>query len=156
MKIRRPLIALVAVILAAAGAQVLAQPAKKPAKFLYCPQCGFEMTWYQDQAPEMNCPRCNPKKKLEIFTYSHRPEPEPDFAPPRDMRALYVAAGFPVVLLAVWGFMSWRKKDAKVTENCLVTRCPACGRKIKYPVSFAGQRSSCPRCKGRFIFPARA
>jgi hypothetical protein len=124
-------------------------------KYMYCSQCTLE--WKCPPGTErhdMPCPRCGMryKKIMGVYNYSHafvtidRPE---------NLWWPTLTLGGTASLGMLWLVLNQRQRarQKKEQERTFYTRCPGCGRRLKYGLSRAGGKGLCPACKEHVEFP---
>jgi transcription elongation factor Elf1 len=128
-----------------------APSASEPQRYLYCPQCGLEMTCPVDQETRATfCPHCGKSQPMEVNTSSHAGSEGPPLSPTIKV-LLAVAIGLPVVL-AVLAYQFGRQRTPKGAVN--VFACPACGHKLRSQIVGPGSTAVCPTCAEHFLVGA--
>jgi transcription elongation factor Elf1 len=125
--------------------------ASEPQRYLYCPQCGLEMTYQPDQEGRaVFCPHCGKDRPMEVNTFSHSLGEEPPLSSTAKI-LLALAMGVPVAL-AVITYQSGRQRTPEVAAN--VFACPACGHKLRSHILGPGSTAVCPTCAEHFLVRA--
>jgi transcription elongation factor Elf1 len=123
-------------------------------RYLYCPECGLEMTCPPEYAGRVTfCPHCGISKKMEVNSFSHGAGEAPRSPPNRALLA--VAFGVPVALAAaVYATGRLRAAREHTPEgDGRRLACPGCGHKMTAKVFSPGSTAVCPACAEQFVVP---
>jgi uncharacterized paraquat-inducible protein A len=124
---------------------------EKPQMYLYCPECGLEMTCppgAEDKAAF--CPHCGMTRRMEVHSYSVNGG-GPGFRANR--LVLAVAIGVPIALgVAIYllGRRQASRGQATVVKHGKIA-CPFCGHKLSAAPFGPGSTAVCPVCTERFV-----
>jgi len=122
-------------------------------KFLYCEKCQFEIVYSKSLAGG-RCPHCKPPeigKLMPAKKSIHEGGEKP-------WRQFNIALSFEgICLLGVIVFLLYLPPKRAGKAGYLVTNCPNCRRKLRFPAERAGQSAGwCPACKAMFVYPTLA
>jgi hypothetical protein len=126
----------------------------EPQRYLYCPECGLEMTCPAEYVGRQTfCPHCGVTKAMEVNTFSHNAGEAPRSPPNRALLA--IAFGVPVALAAaVYATGRLRARRVQTSEgDARQLACPACGHKMTAKVFSPGSTAVCPACAEQFVVP---
>ncbi len=120
--------------------------------YLYCPECGLEMTWPEERVDKLPpCPHCGLEKPMQLSTISRNNGDMPAVTPNR----LFVASAFGVpMLLAVavyWFGRGRRPVESDEPDEVLSFKCPSCGHAMTSASFRRGSTAVCPVCSELFI-----
>jgi hypothetical protein len=126
-------------------------PGEKAQMYLYCPECGLEMTCPPgDEDKATFCPHCGVTRRMEVHSYSFSGG-GPGFRASR----LVLAVGFGVpIALSVAVYLLGRRQasrgQAAVVKHGKIA-CPFCGHKLSAAPFGSGSTAVCPVCTERFV-----
>jgi hypothetical protein len=123
--------------------------------YLYCPECGLELTWGDHPPPQpMYCPRCDPKKVA--YKYAKTP-PSRSILPTAgiDGPLFKILVGVVVVLGLAYLVLRYARSrhESLVAQSVFLFPCPCCRRDLKYTESMAGRPGLCGYCNTRCVYP---
>jgi predicted RNA-binding Zn-ribbon protein involved in translation (DUF1610 family) len=124
----------------------------QPQHYLYCAECGLEMTCAPGQDAERTfCPHCGVTHKMELTTYSRNQGEGP--RQPLNRLLLVVAFGVPTALaVAIYLKSRTRERTEKPAEGePLRFACPNCGHQLASRAFRAGSTAVCPECAEQFV-----
>jgi uncharacterized protein (TIGR03382 family) len=131
--------------------------ASKPSSgYLFCKECGFEITCAPGRENTVvPCPRCGTKKgtTLDFFPYSHNTSGWQ--GPPPSPLVPVLVIGSTVLMSVILLCLAWlgRRRHHPADVKVLHYRCQICGRRLRYSALQAGHKGVCPQCKKVFVFP---
>jgi uncharacterized paraquat-inducible protein A len=131
----------------------LSPPAGQQQRYLYCPECGLEMTCppeFEDRV--MSCPHCV-KRRMEVNSFSRANGDAPRAH--ANGAVLAIAVGMPVALAAaVCAASRLRSKPEQTPEgDARRLTCPGCRHKMNSKVFGPGSTAVCPACAHQFVVP---
>jgi hypothetical protein len=120
--------------------------------YVYCPQCGLEMTCPAEQADKPPfCPHCGKERRMQVSTVPHASR-EMAGTPPN---WLLVAAAFGVpISLAIGVYVlgrSGQPLEVSETEEAYHFKCPGCGHSMTSRSYRRGSTAVCPVCSELFV-----
>jgi hypothetical protein len=141
-----------------AAAEQHQRQAAKPGIFgyLYCKQCGFEITCAEGRENIVTrCPRCWAKTGSVLeFSKSSRTSGGVFVPPPSPVLPVTLIGA--TILMGVTLLCAARltkKKQHRRTIRDLCYTCQICRRRMRYAKEQAGHKARCPKCKNLFTFP---
>lgn len=121
-------------------------------RYLYCPECGLEMTCPPgDEDKATFCPHCGKSRQMEVHSFSLNGGGGPGFRANRTLLA--VAFGVPIAL-AVLVYLLRRlqaRREREVEADTRQIACPACGHELSTAIFGPGSTAVCPECAERFV-----
>ncbi len=124
----------------------------QPQHYLYCAECGLEMTCAPGQEGERTfCPHCGVTHPMQLTTYSRNQGEGP--RPPLNRLFLAMAFGVPTALaVAIYLLRRPPPHSAEPAEDePLRFACPNCGHQIASRAFRAGSIAVCPECAEQFV-----
>ncbi len=122
--------------------------------YLYCPECGLEMTCPPEYVKEgMACPHCGAGKRMRVNAHSQSDGLVPGLASSRWVVPLVF--GVPVVLAVVVFALervSNRPRSSAQPPPSEVS-CPRCNHRMASGIFGPGSTVICPECAERFKVP---
>jgi predicted RNA-binding Zn-ribbon protein involved in translation (DUF1610 family) len=120
--------------------------------FLYCSECGLEMTYPGEMRQrQVSCPHCGIAKKMQESSYSRTN----GHAPPLPTNWLVMAGVFAVPVGLATGLFVLRRRQELQTPlpDAEASRfsCPGCGHEIASKSYSIGSTAVCPACAEVFV-----
>jgi rubrerythrin len=123
--------------------------------YLYCPECGLEMTWPEEHIENPPfCPHCGAGKQMQLSTFSRNDGQAPAVAPNRYFVA--AAFGLPIALAVGVYWLGRERKRRRPAEpdEVLEFKCPGCGHAMASAAYRRGSTAVCPVCSELFVVTA--
>jgi transcription elongation factor Elf1 len=122
-------------------------------KYLYCPECGLEMTAHREAAEgkQTACPHCGVKHPMQVSSYSRT-----DGGGPRLQTSwLFVGLMFGVPAALAVGVYSVSRARARLpqdeADDVFQFSCPGCGHAMASNSYRKGSTAVCPVCAELFV-----
>ncbi len=127
-------------------------PGGVPQRYLYCPECGLEMTCPPEfEGRKTFCPHCL-TRRMEVNAFSRNGDGP---RPPVNRALVALAVAVPLALAAAVyaaGRLRARQEQGPGAEARRFA-CPECGHRMASNVFGPGSTAVCPACAAQFVVP---